>query len=30
MSESKTQGIVAVSDNLIMLERARLAEFAKD
>jgi putative ABC transport system substrate-binding protein len=30
MSESKTQGIVAVPDNLIMLERARLAEFAKD
>ena len=30
MSDSKTQGIVAVPDNLIMLERARLAEFAKD
>ena len=30
MSESKTQGIVAVPPNLIMLERARLAEFAKD
>ena len=30
MSESNTQGIVAVPDNLIMLERTRLAEFAKD
>ena len=30
MSDSKTQGIVAVPDNLIMLERARLAEFAKE
>ena len=30
MGESKTQGIVAVPDNLIMLERERLAEFAKD
>jgi ABC-type uncharacterized transport system substrate-binding protein len=30
MSDSKTQGIVAVPDNLIMLERERLAEFAKD
>jgi putative ABC transport system substrate-binding protein len=30
MSDSKTQGIVAVPDNLIMLERARLAEFARD
>jgi len=30
MNDSKTQGIVAVPDNLIMLERARLAEFAKD
>jgi putative ABC transport system substrate-binding protein len=30
MSDSKTQGIVAVPDNLIMLERTRLAEFAKD
>jgi putative ABC transport system substrate-binding protein len=30
MSDSQTEGIVAVPDNLIMLERARLAEFAKD
>jgi ABC-type uncharacterized transport system substrate-binding protein len=30
MSDSNTQGIVAVPDNLIMLERTRLAEFAKD
>jgi ABC-type uncharacterized transport system substrate-binding protein len=30
MSDSKTQGIVAVPDNLIMLERTRLAGFAKD
>jgi putative ABC transport system substrate-binding protein len=30
MSDNKTQGIVAVPDNLIMLERTRLAEFAKD
>lgn len=30
MSDSKTQGIVAVPDNLIMLERTRLAEFAKE
>jgi putative ABC transport system substrate-binding protein len=30
MSDSKTQGIVAVPDNLIMLQRERLAEFAKD
>jgi putative ABC transport system substrate-binding protein len=30
MSDSNTQGIVAVPDNLIMLERGRLAEFAKD
>jgi putative tryptophan/tyrosine transport system substrate-binding protein len=30
MSDSHTQGIVAVPDNLIMLERTRLAEFAKD
>jgi putative tryptophan/tyrosine transport system substrate-binding protein len=30
MSDSQTQGIVAVPDNLIMLERTRLAEFAKD
>jgi ABC-type uncharacterized transport system substrate-binding protein len=30
MSDSRTQGIVAVPDNLIMLERTRLAEFAKD
>ena len=30
MSDSKTQGIVAVPDNLIMLQRTRLAEFAKD
>jgi len=30
MSDSETQGIVAVPDNLIMLERTRLAEFAKD
>ena len=29
MSENGTEGIVAVPDNLIMLERARLAEFAK-
>jgi putative ABC transport system substrate-binding protein len=30
MSDSKTQGIVAVPDNLIMLQRTRLTEFAKD
>src|SRR5215831_14461402 len=30
MSESNTEGIVAVPDNLIMLERTRLAEFAKE
>jgi putative ABC transport system substrate-binding protein len=30
MSDNKTEGIVAISDNLIMLERTRLAEFAKD
>lgn len=30
MSDSGTQGIVAVPDNLIMLERTRLAAFAKD
>jgi putative tryptophan/tyrosine transport system substrate-binding protein len=30
MSDSKTQGIVAVPDNLIMLQRSRLVEFAKD
>jgi putative tryptophan/tyrosine transport system substrate-binding protein len=30
MSDSKTEGIVAVPDNLIMLERTRLAEFARD
>jgi putative tryptophan/tyrosine transport system substrate-binding protein len=30
MSDNKTEGIVAVPDNLIMLERTRLAEFAKD
>ena len=30
MSDSKTQGIVAVPDNLIMLQRTRLAEFAKE
>src|SRR3954468_3350412 len=30
MSDSKTEAIVAVPDNLIMLERERLAEFAKD
>jgi len=30
MSDSNTQGIVAVPDNLIMLERTRLADFAKD
>jgi putative ABC transport system substrate-binding protein len=30
MSDSKTQAIVAVPDNLIMLERTRLAQFAKD
>ena len=30
MSDSNTQGIVAVPDNLIMLQRTRLAEFAKD
>jgi putative tryptophan/tyrosine transport system substrate-binding protein len=30
MSDSGTQGIVAVPDNLIMLQRTRLAEFAKD
>ncbi len=30
MSDSKTEGIVAVPDNLIMLERARLTEFARD
>ena len=30
MSDSKTEGIVAVPDNLIMLQRTRLADFAKD
>jgi len=30
MSDSNTEGIVAVPDNLVMLERARLAEFAKE
>jgi putative tryptophan/tyrosine transport system substrate-binding protein len=30
MTVAQTQGIVAVPDNLIMLERIRLAEFAKD
>lgn len=30
MSDSKTEGIVAVPDNLIMLERTRHAEFARD
>jgi putative tryptophan/tyrosine transport system substrate-binding protein len=30
MSDSKTQGIVAVPDSLIMLQRSRLVEFAKD
>jgi putative tryptophan/tyrosine transport system substrate-binding protein len=30
MSDSKTQGIVAVPDNLIMLARTRLTEFATD
>jgi putative tryptophan/tyrosine transport system substrate-binding protein len=30
MSDSNTEGIVAVPDNLIMLERIRLAEFAKE
>ena len=30
MSDSRTEAIVAVPDNLIMLERMRLAEFAKD
>jgi putative ABC transport system substrate-binding protein len=30
MADSKTEGIVAVPDNLIMLERTRLIEFAKD
>jgi putative ABC transport system substrate-binding protein len=30
MSDSNTQGIVAVPDNLIMLQRTQLAEFAKD
>jgi putative ABC transport system substrate-binding protein len=30
MSDNGTQGIVAVPDNLIMLQRARLAEFAKE
>ncbi len=30
MSDSRTEGIVAVPDNLIMLQRTRLAEFAKD
>jgi putative ABC transport system substrate-binding protein len=30
MSAIKTQGIVAVPDNLIMLQRTRLAEFAKE
>jgi putative ABC transport system substrate-binding protein len=30
MSDSRTEGIVAVPDNLIMLERTRLAEFARE
>jgi hypothetical protein len=30
MSDSKTEGIVAVLDILIMLERTRLAEFARN
>lgn len=30
MSDSNTQGIVAVPDNLVMLQRTQLAEFAKD
>jgi putative tryptophan/tyrosine transport system substrate-binding protein len=30
MSDSGTQGTVSVPDNLIMLERTRLAEFAKN
>ncbi len=30
MSDSNTQAIVAVPDNLIMLERTRLADFAKE
>ena len=30
MRDSETQGIIAVPDNLIMLERARLAAFAKE
>ena len=30
MNDSNTQGIVAVPDNLIMLQRTRLAEFARD
>jgi putative ABC transport system substrate-binding protein len=30
MSDSNTQGIVAVPDNLIMLERTRLLEFANE
>jgi putative tryptophan/tyrosine transport system substrate-binding protein len=29
MTDSKAEGIVAVPDNLVMLERTRLAEFAK-
>src|SRR5262249_29448585 len=30
MNDSKTEGIVAVPDNLIMLQRISLAQFAKD
>jgi putative ABC transport system substrate-binding protein len=30
MDDGKTEGIVAVPDNLIMLERKRLTEFARD
>jgi putative tryptophan/tyrosine transport system substrate-binding protein len=30
MSDNRTEGIVAVPDNLIMLERTRLAEFARE
>jgi putative ABC transport system substrate-binding protein len=30
MSDNKTEGIVAVPDNLIMLERTRLTDFARD
>ena len=30
MNDNNTQGIVAVPDNLIMLQRTRLAEFAKE